>query len=142
MDLQPPFALMMIDILGGKHVVNGMDLDVFQNQVGFTYFTKTSTTNFIHTKCSISVKDGACGNLYYKDDGYCDDENNNAGCDWDGGDCCGDNVDTYFCNKCECLDPQYSGMFVYLFAALQLHLKAVNKRKNKFHLNYCNRKSW
>ena len=131
MDLQPPFALMMIDILGGKHVVNGMDLDVFQNRVGFTYFRKTSTTNFIHTKCSISVKDGACGNLYYKDDGYCDDENNNAGCDWDGGDCCGDNVDTYFCNKCECLDPQYSGMFVYLFAALQLHLKASCQQKKK-----------
>ena len=99
--------------------------------LGFTYFRKTSTTNFIHTKCSISVKDGACGNLYYKDDGYCDDENNNAGCDWDGGDCCGDNVDTYFCNKCECLDPQYSGMFVYLFAALQLHLKASCQQKKK-----------
>merc|ERR1712077_18971 len=28
----------------------------------------------------------------YKGDSYCDDENNNAGCAWDGGDCCGANV--------------------------------------------------
>ena len=27
------------------------------------------------------------------------------GCDWDGGDCCGDNVKTKYCEKCECLDP-------------------------------------
>ena len=27
-------------------------------------------------------------------DGYCDDTNNNEGCDFDGGDCCGSNVIT------------------------------------------------
>jgi len=40
-------------------------------------------------------------------DGYCDDENNNADCQWDGGDCCfntGDDWDD-FCWDCECLDP-------------------------------------
>ena len=41
----------------------------------------------------------------YKGDGYCDDPNNNCGCDWDGGDCCGNNVDTLFCTTCKCLDP-------------------------------------
>ena len=32
-------------------------------------------------------------------------DNNNAGCNWDGGDCCGDDVNTQFCSACECLDP-------------------------------------
>ena len=31
-----------------------------------------------------------CGYPEYKGDGYCDWENNNCGCEWDGGDCCGD----------------------------------------------------
>merc|ERR1712037_354060 len=31
---------------------------------------------------------GSCGNPSYKGDGNCDDENNNCGCQYDGGDCC------------------------------------------------------
>ena len=30
-------------------------------------------------------------------------DNNNAGCNWDGGDCCGDNVNTQFCSECQCI---------------------------------------
>ena len=30
----------------------------------------------------------SCGALKYKGDGNCDDENNNKGCEYDGGDCC------------------------------------------------------
>ena len=37
------------------------------------------------------------------EDGYCDDENNNAGCGFDGGDCCGPDVKTLYCTECECL---------------------------------------
>ena len=40
----------------------------------------------------------------WKGDGYCDDENNNSECDWDGGDCCGLDVDTSFCTECACLE--------------------------------------
>merc|ERR1712062_910596 len=47
----------------------------------------------------------ACGSPHWKGDNYCDDENNNAGCEWDGGDCCGDDVKTQYCSACECLDP-------------------------------------
>lgn len=36
-------------------------------------------------------------------DGYCDDENNICGCDWDGGDCC-EGLLTY-CTECQCRDP-------------------------------------
>ena len=34
--------------------------------------------------------------------GYCDDVTNNGGCDFDGGDCCGSNVDTQYCTECIC----------------------------------------
>ena len=48
---------------------------------------------------------GNCGSPNYKGDNYCDDENNNCGCEWDGGDCCGNDVSTQYCSLCECLDP-------------------------------------
>ena len=38
-------------------------------------------------------------------DNECDDENNYESCDWDGGDCCGDDVNTTYCSLCKCLDP-------------------------------------
>ena len=37
-------------------------------------------------------------------DGYCDDINNNVGCNFDGGDCCGPNVNTAYCLECLCLE--------------------------------------
>ena len=37
-------------------------------------------------------------------DGYCDDENNNEACFYDGGDCCGPNVNTEWCTVCQCLE--------------------------------------
>merc|ERR1712100_196136 len=50
---------------------------------------------------------GTCQTVNFVGDGYCDDGNNNAGCDWDGGDCCGtsDKAKQYnYCNDCSCLD--------------------------------------
>ena len=38
-------------------------------------------------------------------DSFCDDETNNAGCHFDGGDCCGTNANAhqyYYCNECIC----------------------------------------
>ena len=46
---------------------------------------------------------GTCGTPNWKGDNYCDDENNNCGCEWDAGDCCGSNVNTEYCSACECL---------------------------------------
>ena len=43
--------------------------------------------------------------MAWANDSYCDDANNNAICNFDGGDCCGPNVDTQYCEICECLDP-------------------------------------
>ena len=49
-----------------------------------------------NSQCASSVKQG---------DGYCDDDNNVCGCDWDGGDCCLSDLNTDDCTECECLDP-------------------------------------
>ena len=43
----------------------------------------------------------------YIGDGYCEDMINNEECDWDGGDCCGNNVVTDYCTVCECLEPNF-----------------------------------
>ena len=54
-----------------------------------------------------TTKNGGCPNqelVWYIGDGYCDDSNNNKECDYDGGDCCGDNVNTDYCNDCQCLN--------------------------------------
>ena len=56
---------------------------------------------------SLPFLNAGCSNPNWKGDNYCDDGNNNAGCDYDGGDCCGSNVDTTWCNDCECLDPEF-----------------------------------
>ena len=37
-------------------------------------------------------------------DAYCDDINNNVACNFDGGDCCGSNVNTEYCLECLCLE--------------------------------------
>ena len=36
-------------------------------------------------------------------DGFCNDETNNAECDYDGGDCCGSCVLIQLCSECACL---------------------------------------
>ena len=47
--------------------------------------------------CVDEVIYGVVGN------GYCNDETNNADCNYDGGDCCGTCVKTNHCSECECL---------------------------------------
>ena len=43
-----------------------------------------------------------CGSPSYKGDNYCDDDNNNCGCNYDGGDCCGSKVNKTYCKECKC----------------------------------------
>ena len=43
-----------------------------------------------------------CPNSESTGDGFCDDPNNIFECDYDGGDCCGSNVNTQFCTDCLC----------------------------------------
>ena len=48
-----------------------------------------------------------CVSPDWANDDYCDDENNNADCNWDGGACCNNNAAGWdnYCSACECLDP-------------------------------------
>ena len=48
-----------------------------------------------------------CASPKWIGDGHCDDENNNQCCNYDEGDCCGSNVDTTFCNECQCLEWKF-----------------------------------
>jgi len=52
-----------------------------------------------------------CGSPQWENDDYCDDENNNEGCNWDGGDCCFNNATGWdnYCTDCECLECIPSG---------------------------------
>merc|ERR1712048_255486 len=59
-------------------------------------------------ECSGKTITGVCANKH-AGDGECDDDNNNAGCNWDGGDCCGPSKGTTFCTQCKCLDCTYKG---------------------------------
>merc|ERR1712156_395011 len=47
-----------------------------------------------------------CVSPQWAQDDYCDDENNNAECNWDGGACCNNNAAGWnnYCSACECLD--------------------------------------
>ena len=45
-----------------------------------------------------------CENPDWNADGYCDDVNNHEACFFDGGDCCGSNVNTDYCIECLCLE--------------------------------------
>ena len=56
-------------------------------------------------KDPLNPNQSGCGNSSWKGDGSCDDENNNEGCDFDGGDCCGSNVNKAYCTGCKCKTP-------------------------------------
>ena len=54
---------------------------------------------------SLSEYDSDCGSPSWKKDGSCDDENNFADCDYDGGDCCMADIIVEYCDECLCKEP-------------------------------------
>ena len=95
----------------------------------------------------------ACGSPQWFNDTYCDDDNNNEECGWDGGDCCGDDIKTGkffpkielfvkcllfskiclhflidYCNDCDCLDPNAPEECKNAFTNKQCAKKAKNKK--------------
>ena len=61
---------------------------------------------------------GKCDPSKSFSDSLCDPENNNCGCNYDGGACCGKTANYYYCNggegsanpgdgACKCLDPKF-----------------------------------
>ena len=54
-----------------------------------------------------------------KGDGFCDPKNNNAGCDWDGGDCC-----PYKCSNN--IDEEYLGEYWKYCKCEMVFLKKIH----------------
>ena len=61
----------------------------------------TESTSTTTSTTSIACNHDSCP-LSFVGDGYCDDQCNCIERNFDGGDCCGPNVDTDFCQECEC----------------------------------------
>ena len=76
-----------------------------------------------------TISPNGCEYPDWIDDDYCDDDNNNEECEWDGGDCCGSNVNTDYCIDCECLDPDDDGSLT-----TKLHPNTLFRNK-RFALN-------
>ena len=55
----------------------------------------------IHIQPTVNIFP-VCGKPSWSEDEYCDDENNNADCNYDGGACCGLHVNKRFCIDCKC----------------------------------------
>ena len=66
----------------------------FQNLVDF---------NFSVGPCLI---DHPAADLSWVGDGFCDDAANIANCNYDGGDCCGLEIDNSYCQICECFTEE------------------------------------
>ena len=60
----------------------------------------TECTCFHRETCLAGVTHGFVG------DGVCNDETNNAECDYDGGDCCGYNIISEHCTECTCFHQE------------------------------------
>ena len=54
-----------------------------------------------------------CENKAWVGDGFCDDLTNNEACNFDGGDCCGPDVNRQYCMLCQCFKPCKIGNGVY-----------------------------
>ena len=65
---------------------------------------------------------GKGGNNLWLSDGFCDDANNIEECNYDGGDCCGINVQNNFCVNCTCTGRCKYALSVSNFASLNSFL--------------------
>ena len=69
-----------------------------------TIGTTVSNTTMLVAKLELS-ENGCPGH----GDGFCNDITNNQDCNYDGGDCCGPDVNTQYCTECQCLGCAKSG---------------------------------
>ena len=79
----------------------------------FVFVVQANSTYIPYLQCKCIDPDNQgpagpkCGIPDYKGDGNCDDENNNKGCAYDGGDCCyktvkGGKVQKDYCKEVSC----------------------------------------
>ena len=85
----------------------GLDRDqIHYSDDFYFYLTAAITTTGVATTAYCDV---LSEQINWIGDGGCDDVTNKEECQWDGGDCCGDNVYTLYCEVCACLDPGAGG---------------------------------
>jgi len=79
------------------------------NNNAFTWETVDCDQDDTYAICELNEEE-ACGKPEFAYDNYCDDENNKASCNYDGGACC--NRDRWefkgwndYCKDCKCMDP-------------------------------------
>jgi len=93
----------------------------------------TTTTTTTAAPTTTGTPSG-CGSPQWAEDQWCDDENNNADCNWDGGACCNNAFggwDTY-CSDCQCLDPNVEATTTTEAPCVDIHPTwKCEKRKNK-----------
>ena len=65
-----------------------------------TTITTTSTTTITTATTTSTSTPSGCGSPQYANDQWCDDENNNPSCNFDGGACCDNNYSGWdqFCS--------------------------------------------
>ena len=105
--MHPPANIVLVEIvnIGVMEIANG--ILQFKNVLTkvsniFVEFSKISGKTSITIKFFCHLGECLIGNPSYIGDNYCDDENNNENCNFDGGDCCLENVNTQYCSECEC----------------------------------------
>ena len=79
---------------------------------------------------SQNISTDSCLDPEWINDGFCDDENNNEACEWDGGDCCGSDVDTLFCTQCECHKPTLTTTTSYVSTTANSNTPSDNYNPN------------
>ena len=77
-------------------------------------------------------------------DGYCDDVTNNIECNYDGGDCCLDPVNTQYCSECQCIDgggstidPPTTGPTTTGNMSSTGIMENTTKIQQKYHIFFC-----
>ena len=97
----------------GPQCLNGVCICRDPDFVGITTTTQGPTTQGPTTQgpttqgSTTQPPTNDCVSPNWYQDNWCDDENNIAACNWDGGDCCGPQCLNGVCN---CRDPDFKGI--------------------------------
>ena len=77
------------------YIINFVGLPLFSKDPQFATTTTATATEEPEDPCQYGGFPELVGN------GVCNDENNNEKCNWDGGDCCGEEVNKEQCIHCK-----------------------------------------